>query len=303
VLTYWRLPVLAIFLPVLAYGLAPDAVTLTVSADRTDYGQPVLLKATLRSPGPGKVTFYDGATILGIVQVSGREAVLATPLLPTGDRMLRAYYSGDSTHEPAGSAVVPHIVKAGASLGFHMPLKFGFTAQAVSIVTGDFNGDGHMDFASVDGQSNEIQVFLGDGAGGFHAPITYTTPAVALALAVGDFNGDGHDDIAVAGRYGPGIAILAGNGDGTFQAPVIVAAEISADFLAVGDFNGDGKADLTAVSNSASSVTILLGNGDATFQPPASYPVAISPVSAVIADFNHDGYADVAVAVRAPSAS
>jgi hypothetical protein len=49
--------------------LAQTTVTLSTSMNAAVYGQPVTLTATVTPAGGGKVTFYDGAMILGIGSV------------------------------------------------------------------------------------------------------------------------------------------------------------------------------------------------------------------------------------------
>src|SRR6202042_1979326 len=62
--------------------------------------------------------------------------------------------------------------------------------------TGDFNEDGHLDLAVLNGTS--LTLWLGDGAGGFSpAPKSVTVPNPS-SLAIADFNLDGYLDVAVA---------------------------------------------------------------------------------------------------------
>jgi hypothetical protein len=93
----------------------------------------------------------------------------------------------------------------------------------LTIVTGDFNHDGKIDFAAVaTGPNNGIlQVFLGNGDGTFQAPISTPVAAGIDAVTVGDFNGDGIPDLAIAAGpcqvAGGEVQILLGIGDGTFR--------------------------------------------------------------------------------------
>ena len=171
-----------------------------------------------------------------------------------------------------------------------------------AVATGDFNGDGITDIATLGG------VYLGNGDGTFGGliPFTFTLCCADSAqfLVAGDFNGDGRVDLAWSGPVngqssaGAGVVgVLAGNGDGTFQASVITGMA-GAGAIALGDFNRDGRADL-AIANGTTgmnSVTILLGNGDCSFQTPAYYDVGSIPTSIAVADFNGDGRDDIAVA-------
>src|SRR5947208_9455267 len=74
---------------------AQASVTLTASPTSSVFGAPVTLTATVPVGATGKVTFYDGVTVLGTSTVSLGAASLSTILLPAGSRKLMAYYGGD----------------------------------------------------------------------------------------------------------------------------------------------------------------------------------------------------------------
>jgi uncharacterized protein (TIGR03437 family) len=138
---------------------------------------------------------------------------------------------------------------------------FAAGSDPTSIALGDFNGDGKLDLAASNGDSNSVTVLLGNGSGGFSASpgSPFTVGSLPYSLAVGDFNGDGRLDIAVADATSNNIAVLFGNGSGGFSpapgSPFVSGAEPYA--VAAGDFNGDGKLDL-AVTSYFNSVTVLL---------------------------------------------
>ena len=73
---------------------------------------------------------------------------------------------------------------------------FGFLPRSIqnvtnsgTIIVGDFNNDGLLDFAV--GGIKTIQVFLGKGNGTFQPPIATNSGGTVYGMAVGDFNGDG----------------------------------------------------------------------------------------------------------------
>src|SRR5271167_3078370 len=69
-----------------------------------------------------------------------------------------------------------------------------------SIVVADFNGDGNLDIAIANRNSNDISVLLGKGNGTFNGQVKYSVGAGAapVSIASADFNGDGHPDLVVA---------------------------------------------------------------------------------------------------------
>jgi parallel beta-helix repeat protein len=207
--------------------------------------------------------------------------------------------AGVGTYELAASfAPISTAFEAGQNL---KPSPLYPTNSPISLLIGDFNGDGIPDVVMFDG------VHPGVGDGTFRSPLSgldlpsgdYYGPMVE-----GDFNGDGKLDIAVADYSNSMVLVVMGNGDGTFQTGKIYAVgEFPFSFayharLVTGDFNGDGKVDLALDAGFRSTVYVLLGNGDGTFQPPAAYklPYFSAPDSIVVGDFNGDGVPDLAVA-------
>jgi hypothetical protein len=201
-------------------------------------------------------------------------------------------FAGGDMTTPPGSAVESY------------PVDFS-TEDAYSIVTGDFNGDGHQDVvaAFVDG----FAFLPGDGHGHLGPAVRFgTMPTMGEArLATGDFNHDGKLDIvSTPSATTVGVDVYLGNGDGTFQAPIAVPAingapySVVASPLAVGDLNKDGNADI--VVGGGGYVDVLLGHGNGTFAPAVKYSAGTFTDSPVyfpeyvfIGDFTGDGNPDV----------
>src|SRR5882672_3460997 len=188
--------------------------------------------------------------------------------------------------------------------------------QPSAIVTADFDGDGHQDFAVANFADNTFSVFLGgvDTNGNsiftqvtgspFALPTSVSGP---VAMTVADFNADGKPDLAIVNQAtlaNPSVAqgnvvVLQGNGDGTFTqfpgSPITVGQNPVA--IASGDLDGNASADLAIVNKTDNSVTVLLNNGDATFVAGPNSPLstATNPTGIALADFNQDGHADFAV--------
>ena len=75
----------------------------------------------------------------------------------------------------------------------------------------DFNGDGRADLAVINGGSNNVDVYAGDGTGrltaqpGFPVPTGGTGPD---AIVAGDLNGDLLGDLAIANRQSHSVSVL-----------------------------------------------------------------------------------------------
>lgn len=189
---------------------------------------------------------------------------------------------------------------------FQPPVSYNANPGNADVVTGDFNDDGKLDLAVLNGGNtgNNFVILLGNGDGTFQPAQVFNTLPLpnhpgtsATAMAVGDFNRDGKLDLAVSNQNDQ-VSILLGNGDGTFQPPANFASTAGASAvsgLAAMDYNRDGIPDLVAVSDTDHHVNLLAGNGDGTFQPPMPVDVGANtlPSGIALADLNGDGVPDI----------
>ncbi len=98
---------------------AATQLTLASSLDPAPFGSGATLKATVAAVAPGAgtpagtVTFSEGETVLGTIQLSGANANLSLKTLPVGKHEITAVYSGDANDEPSKAGPVTQtIVKA-----------------------------------------------------------------------------------------------------------------------------------------------------------------------------------------------
>lgn len=167
-----------------------------------------------------------------------------------------------------------------------------------SLVVADFNGDGKLDIAVSNFNSNTIAVFLNKGDGTFQDPIVSPVQITALglgAIAVGDFNQDGKPDLVVGTIAGlQADIVLLGNGDGTFRQLAPIPNSGGFFHARVVDLNGDGHPDLVTGDNG--SISVYLGRGDGTFSRVALVPTFSLPgayFGIVVGDFNGDQKLDI----------
>jgi hypothetical protein len=185
--------------------------------------------------------------------------------------------------------------------------QFALGTYPISLVVGDFNGDGNQDLAVANAGTNNVTVLLGNGSGGFAPAPGGPSPVgiYPISIAVGDFNGDGIQDVAVTAWLNssstPGtVTVLLGNGSGGFAAaagsPITVG--IVPDSVVAEDFNMDGNLDLAVANADSGDITLLLGNGSGGFTPAPGSPITafggtVGPM--VVGDFNGDGIPDLAM--------
>ncbi len=182
------------------------------------------------------------------------------------------------------------------------PLSYTANVFPVSVVTGDFNGDGKLDIAVANQEGGgSISVLFGNGDGTLQAPTNYADSPDPQFIVAADFNGDGKLDLAVA-DYTSGVSVFLNNGDGTFQQPPIdYPTGYGSVALTVGDVNGDGIPDLVTANYTGNTVSVLLGKGDGTFSKALTNQVGASAYSVVLGDFNGDGKIDIAVSLQLSS--
>lgn len=165
-----------------------------------------------------------------------------------------------------------------------------------SVVTADFNGDGILDLAVANSNSDSVSVLLGTGMGSFGSKTDFATGAAPFAVAVGDFNADGKLDLITANANSDTVSILLGTGTGSFGSKNDFATGGAPRAIAVGDFNGDAKLDLAVANANSNTISILLGTGAGAFGVKTDFAVGSAPRSVVAIDFNHNGKLDLAVA-------
>ncbi|HVC19335.1 MAG TPA: FG-GAP-like repeat-containing protein, partial [Vicinamibacterales bacterium] len=167
--------------------------------------------------------------------------------------------------------------------------------------SGDFNGDGTLDLAVADADSDTVHIWLNDGQGHFTdaqdvqltdrhhgggygeddaTDVDFRDQGEHLppSLAVGDFNGNGHLDIAVADWRTNAVDILTNDGTGHFtETAVVPLTGRDPVSITTGDFNGDGALDLAVASQASDDVSVLFNDTHGGFTEAAVIPLRLPP--------------------------
>jgi FG-GAP-like repeat/Bacterial Ig-like domain (group 3) len=299
---------------------ATNQIHLRVTPRSAQVKEKITLRANITTDGQpatgGTVTFFDGQTALGNVQVVGNNpasghqtgtAVLSTILAP-GDHSLGAMYGGtakspDVVQSRRINATVtgstPSSTALAATPNSQHPQNYDFRATVTglglltpsgSITVRDITAGMSLGVAPLDPLSV---------VHGFARPKIVQASGGPAQSAISDLNGDGFADVATAnaGFSVSSMGVLLGNGDGTFQSVVTYPTGVFTSGILIADFNQDGIPDIAAMSQGSGNdgdVSIFIGNGDGTFQNPIVNNLGIFPVAIVTGDFDRDGALDIA---------
>ena len=161
------------------------------------------------------------------------------------------------------------------------------TNQTLTIDSGDLNGDGIVDLATVDTSDSKLRAHIGNGDGTFEANEGTVSGEFPLSVKLADLDGDEDLDAVVANNGGSSVSFLFNDGDARFelrnestrQVPNPVAVDVA-------DFDGDGWPDVAVADAGRAEVLVLPNAGDGTFPTSVAYPLPKPPSGIVTADMD-----------------
>ncbi len=190
----------------------------------------------------------------------------------------------------------------GTGLGVFQPaeLLHQFSESDVnpdSIVTGDYNEDGKIDFALTRRSAADIIVFVGDGTGAFIPGSPVPVGIEPNRLATGDLDNDGHLDLVTALGGGASIDVLFGDGLLNFPVTLNLPTSSTPFDVIVFSANNDSFLDLAVVTFAGDELILFLGQENRTFSSPDIYPIGDNGASVRSGDWNGDFISDLAISL------
>lgn len=155
--------------------------------------------------------------------------------------------------------------------------------------------------------TNQLQIFLGNGAGGFTAQTPIPLSEVPSDLLAGDVNGDGQTDLVVSFFLTSSMTVFLNQGSGLFAPTPALALGGFASQFRLHDLNGDGRADLVAILSQGRSNTVQVYFADANGAFSPAQEITPSNLGSfgflALHDLNQDGRLDLAATIAGGGSS
>lgn len=244
---------------------------------------------------------WDTADALDFTKSESQTSLIKNSLVAVGD------YNGDGKSD---FVAIPKnnnagwsrkewrlFLSQGDSLSFHNSGRLYFDDEISSIVSGDFNGDGHDDLAVLSHFNDYFTTrFYYSQTTGEHVTFEKSERdyyvASPYSIQVVDHNGDGKADLIAYFPISKGYQILISTGNG-WQYSQSRQFPVGFDYLEFMDANGDGLTDVLLCNEQGNR--LLTSNGNGTLTEMSLGHSLGTNYTTCQGDFNGDGKTDILV--------
>lgn len=182
------------------------------------------------------------------------------------------------------------------------------------VVAADLDGDGMVDIAFIDNNTDQVYLFHNSGTPGgtvaftavppvsTGAPDSRGNPPSSFGLAAGDLDGDGKIDLVTTNQYQYSLTLLRNTGS---PGNISFSAEAQKPFtfqlpsdVVINDLDGDGMPDVSIVSQGGDSVGVyrnISTGGHIVLAPAVNYLANAQAWWLTAADMDGDGLPDLSV--------
>jgi hypothetical protein len=168
--------------------------------------------------------------------------------------------------------------------------RLGTDSRTLSVVVGDVDNDGDIDFIEGNDSRERNVVYLNDGSGTFSASSQLLTTNRTNGAALGDVDGDGDLDLIEGVSSGSVLRLNDGSGDFSGGSTTLTNSRIYQ--VALADVDGDGDLDLVE-GNESSPNRILLNDGNGNFSDSGQALGNTYTTSVALGDLDGDGDLDI----------
>jgi len=219
-------------------------------------------------------------------------------------KIFGADLDGDSDIDLATANLAADYVSISKNNGdgsFQAPVSFSLQPTGeypMTVFGADLDGDGDVDLATANRDSDNISVLMNNGDRTFQPAVSYSGGFGNryFSITSADLDGDLDMDLAAGTRDCGAVSIFKNNGDGSFQPVVHYGAGCNPFSVFALDLDWDGDLDLATANYYDTNVSVLMNNGDGTYAVAVNYPAGAGSQTIYGADLDVDGDKDLAVA-------
>ncbi len=190
---------------------------------------------------------------------------------------------------------------------FAVKVDFETGASPRSVAVGDLDGDGKLDLAVANRNSNTVSVFENTSSVGiisFATKVDFATGSTPYSVSINDLDDDGKPEIVVSNRTNNTVSVLKNTstiGTINYDPKVDFDTGTEPEMAVIGDLDGDDKPDLAVVNHNSNTVSVLMNTSSSgviditSFTSKVDFETGAGPRSLVIGDLDGNGKQDIVV--------